>query len=234
MKAWEWDWLFNADFNKAKKSLEWKFFLKEIDEDFRLMMLSPRYADVKQIHTMFDMLLNNWNNLYRNIPTTISGFDLNRMSANFEKTQGHKSIEERLDFVSGFMMPLLKMRYNDGLSIKEFVFDHLHLSPVGIEPLHISNGFLLLKNVNANNTLAFRYSYNGLIDEQNRPYLTTEKVWEYEYSISNSFLNMKQNLHQKFGGQSPVYLIESDIELPLWHSIRPVAKSKLARYIGSC
>jgi hypothetical protein len=233
MKFWEWDWLYSSDFDQVKKSLQWKSFLKEIDEDFRLMMLSPRYADVKQIHRMFDVLLRNWNNLYQNIPETMTGFDFHKMRLNSEKTQGHLSIEERLDFLREFMMPLLKLRYNDGLCIKEFIFDHLHLSHVGIEPLLISKGFLLLKNGNTHATLAFRYYYNGLIDEHNRLYLTTEKVCEYEYSISNSFLNMKRNLQEKFRDWGPVYLIESDIELPLWHSIRPVAKSKLAKYISS-
>jgi hypothetical protein len=226
-----WIDFFGPDFDRERYGYQWKAFLKDVHQNYRILKLSPAYAHIKERETGFGVFLRSWSAYRSNFPKDIIGMDLSESSLTLRETAMDAYSEARVEWFREEIVPVLIQTSSLGQEVKSFIYSQLNLSPIGLEAVERNYGFLLLKNAGEPHTEAYKFYISTLMDTPNRKKVHLEKTAEFSYSLSCNFNNMKTALVSKSSQIQSTYLIESEMCLPIHESIRPLAKKKLVNFL---
>ena len=134
-----------------------------------------------------------------------------------------------------YAIPVLKTTLNEGKELYELVEEHCVLEPIGICPLYVNDGYMLMHQSTKNTTQVYQYqitvfehaqeSYRGI----HTHYLETHKK-----SVGQTFEHLKMQLIRKYKElpNPSTYLIDIRIDIPFHETAMPVAKRMLVKYLN--
>jgi hypothetical protein len=211
-------------------------YLQEVSSQFEEQKLYPALSDLIFHYRNLIRLRESKNMLFESFPERMVKPDLEQFKITYEKMVGDDEIMHEIEQIINYSIPKIEYQLSDGKKIYDFVEEHLHISPVGILPLHPSEGYLMLKNAGENETRVYEYQIT-IFDNPNERLrgIHVNYISSYGKSLINTAEAIKSDIirqHKKMPNPA-TYVIETDIKLPFMETFLPIAKRILVKYVAS-
>jgi hypothetical protein len=209
-------------------------YLQETNKYFNENKLYPRLADLVFHYNNIVAFRENKKYLQEHFPRKLTGMQIEKLQVLYEQMIQDDDLMKELEEIINYSANEMKTTLSNGAEIYEFVEDKLLITPVGIVPLDIQEGYFFLSAGSSAETRVYSYrlSFFEKHDERYRSIKTTY-VDQMRRSISNTYENIKYDLiKSKTGLPNPaVYSIETELNFPVDETLLPVAKRSLVKYI---
>lgn len=235
MKTLNDNWITEKHIDFEYKKYALLAYFQEVNQDFNACKLYPILSDLITHYKNTIAFQENKNRIVNTFPKRISGIDLEQLQLQYDQLLNDDELIREIETIINFSLPKFKYYLEEGKKIYDFIEEHLIIIPVGIIPLHIEEGYLLLKNITENNIKAYQYTIRLFnTSQENYRAIYTDFVDEYRCNYSNTFENIKLHLikNHKDLPNPATYAIDTDLAIPLQETYLPIAKRILVRYIS--
>ncbi|RAJ05098.1 hypothetical protein LX64_02252 [Chitinophaga skermanii] len=210
-------------------------YLQEINRQFNQSKLYPPLGDIIFHYNNLVAFKENKHLLEQHFPKQLTGFNLEQLQLIYEQIAADDELMEELAAIIEYGLNEMKQTITDGTKIYEFVEGKLEVAPVGIVPLQMNEGYLLLRDSGQKQTLVYQYRIT-IFERHDEKYrgIHTDFMDAYKLSVGNTYESIKSELIKKHRDALPnpaVYKIETDLALPITETLLPIAKRSLVKYI---
>lgn len=236
MKELNKDWLTDGliDF-EYKKYLLLAYF-KEVKQNFNENKLFPFLSDLVFHYQNLQTLKEHKKLIYDNFPKVITKADFEKLKISYEKIIKDDSVMQEIEDILSFSIPHFKNLLEEGRDIYEFVEKNVEIMPIGISPLYANEGYLLINQNHVREMDVYRYQIT-VFENANEKYrgVHTHFIEKEQKGIGRTFEQMKLDLIKRYKEMPnpATYLILAQIKFPYQHTLLPIAKRLLVKYINN-
>lgn len=221
------------DFEQKKYTL--LAYLQEINRFFNQHMLYPQLSDVIFHFNNLRAFKENKEFLQQSFPKQLTAVNLEKLQLLYQRIVEDDELMEELENILRFALQTLDHTIKEGTALYDLVEDALHISPVGLLPLDIREGYLLLCDGRYRDTLVYTYRLS-IFERHDEKYrgIHTHFIEAFDKNIGNSSEHIKTVLIRRYR-QLPnpaVYRVETDLAFPVNETLLPVAKRTLVKYLS--
>lgn len=211
-------------------------YLQEINKYFNENKLYPQLSDLIFHYNNIFAFRENKKYLQEHFPKKLTGIQIEKLQVLYEQMIADDDLMQELEEIIIYSADEMKTTISNGTEIYEFVEENLTITPIGIIPLDIQEGYFFLSAGNTRSTHVFQYrlSFFEKHDEKFRS-IKTSYVEMMHRSLANTYENLKTELlKNKNDFSTPaVYSIETGLSFPVEETLLPVAKRSLVKFISS-
>jgi hypothetical protein len=233
MKTLSQTWFADGTIDFELKKYTLLAYLQEINRCFNENKLYPQLADVVFHYNNLIAFRENKRYLQEQFPKKFTGVQLEKLQLLYEQMIEDDELMQELESIIGYSAKKMKQVITDGAEIYDFVEYHLTITPVGLIPLDIQEGYFLLSQGRLE-TRVYQYRLS-IFEKHNEKYrsIKTEYVDLWQHNLVNSYQNIKAQLirNRSMLPNPAVYAIETSLCYPVEETLLPVAKRSLVRYI---
>ncbi|MFZ1329591.1 MAG: hypothetical protein WAW27_11220 [Chitinophagaceae bacterium] len=210
-------------------------YLQEVNKYFTENKLYPQLADIIFHYNNIVALRENKKYLQEHFPKKLTGIQLEKLQILYEQMIEDDELMAELEEIIHYSAGKMKSIIYNGTEIYEFVEEKISITPVGLIPLNIQEGYFFLSSGNLKNTKVYQYrlSFFEKHDEKYRSIKTTF-IDNWQRSISSTYEHIKSELI-KLRKELPnpaVYSIETELSFPVDETLLPIAKRSLVKLIS--
>jgi len=210
-------------------------YLKKVRESFGRVELYPHLSDLVFHYRNLKSLRENKSLILDSFPKELSLDNLKMLELNYRKIVGDDAVMQEIESILEFALPQVKDSVQEGSSIYDFVESNCELSPVGVVPLYIQEGYLFLTQPPQNETNVYRYQttvYQNSAEMMRG--LETRWVLTTNYTFSNTYEHMKLELIRQFSDlpNPAAFLVLAKKRFPYTQTLVPVAKRLLVKHLS--
>jgi hypothetical protein len=211
-------------------------YLQEVGKYFNENKLYPLLADIIFHYNNLVAFRENKKFLQEHFPKKLTGIQMQKLQVLYEQMIQDDELMQELEDIINYSATTIKNTIHSGTELYEFVEDKLTISPVGIIPLDINEGYFFLSSGNTKNTRVYQYrlSFFEKHDEKYRS-IKTSYIDLKQRSIASTYENIKSELirsHSELPNPA-VYSIEVNLSFPVDETLLPVAKRSLVKFISA-
>jgi hypothetical protein len=210
-------------------------YLQQISRYFNENKLYPQLSDLIFHYNNIVAFRENKKYLQEQFPKKLTGIQIEKLQLLYEQMIQDSELMQELEDIINYSADEMKSTISNGTEIYEFVEENLTISPIGLVPLDIQEGYFFLSvgNTKATRVYQYRLSIFEKHDEKYRS-IKTSYVEMLQRSMVNTYENIKYDLIKKHSElpNPAVYSIESGLSLPVEETLLPVAKRSLVKYIS--
>lgn len=211
-------------------------YLQEVNKYFNENKLYPQLADVIFHYNNIVAFRENKKFLQEHFPKKLSGVQMQKLQVLYEQMIEDDELMQELEDIINYSATTIKSTIHNGTEIYEFVEDKLTISPVGLIPLDINEGYFFLSSGNTKTTRVYQYrlSFFEKHDEKYRS-IKTSYIDAMQRSIASTYEHIKSDLiRSRTDIPNPaVYSIEVNLSFPVDETLLPIAKRSLVKFISS-
>lgn len=211
-------------------------YLQQINHYFNENKLYPQLADLIFHFNNINAFKQNKKYLQEHFPKRLTGIQLEKLQLLYEQMIEDDELMQELEEIINYSAGEMKTTISSGAEIYEFVEEKLTITPVGLVPLDIQEGYFFLSAGNEKETRVYHYrlSFFEKHDEKYRS-IKTSYVDQWRRSISNTYETIKHSLLKNHTDlpNPAVYSIETSLSFPVDETLLPIAKRSLVKYISS-
>lgn len=211
-------------------------YLKEVNQYFNQNMLYPQLADIIFHYNNIVSFRENKKFLQEHFPKQLTDVNMQRLQLAYEKMIEDDEIMQELEGIISYSVNEMKNTIKTGAEIYEFVETRLNIEPVGLVPLDVNEGYLMLRDSRYHNMLVYQYrlTFFEKHDEKYRG-IRTDYIQQWRCTVSNSPENIKSELirNRKDLPNPAVYHIETELSYPLEETLLPIAIRSFVKYISA-
>jgi len=227
------DWLTEGIFDFEYKKYVLMAYLQHIDSQFSVNRLYPHLPELK-MH--FDTCVNfqaNKEALKTFFPRTLTGIDKNTLNLVYEDTYQDDAYLSEISYILDFAIPNFSKMLNEGADRFSEVKENVKISPVGIVPLRIEEGYLFFVHTFEKMVTIFQYQL-ALYNQMKERYLKTIFVDSVKLGIGNTVAQIKIDLTKKNRSlpNPATYVVESRYEYPLHETLLPVVERLMVKQMN--
>lgn len=209
-------------------------YLQEIDKHFSQQMLYPQLADIIFHYNNIIAFRENKKLMQEQFPKRLSGVQMEKISLLYEQLIADDELMLELESIIAFSEAKMKKAIAEGSEIYEFVENQVNIEPIGLMPLDVNEGYFMLHNGTASDTLVYYYRLNR-IEKHSEKYksIQTRYIDSWERGLTSTFEQIKSELirtHTELPNPA-VYAAETSYRFPLQETLLPVAKRSLVKFI---
>ncbi|MFZ1857624.1 MAG: hypothetical protein WAU29_09680 [Chitinophagaceae bacterium] len=210
-------------------------YLQEVNKYFTENKLYPQLADIIFHYNNIVAFRENKKYLQEHFPKKLTGIQLEKLQILYEQMIEDDELMAELEEIIHYSAGKMKSIIYNGTEIYEFVEEKISITPVGLIPLNIQEGYFFLSSGNLKNTKVYQYrlSFFEKHDEKYRSIKTTF-IDNWQRSISSTYEHIKSELI-KLRKELPnpaVYSIETELSFPVDETLLPIAKRSLVKLIS--
>lgn len=209
-------------------------YLQEINSYFTQNMLYPQLGDVIFHYNNLRAFKDNKQYLQQHFPKRLTAINLEKLQILYEQMIEDDELMAELENIIQYALQKMDRTIREGTEIYEFVEDKLNIEPVGLIPLDVQEGYMLLSDGRFSDTLVYQYRLTIFerADEKYRG-IHTQYISTYSRSFAQTNVRIKADLlkHRKELPNPAVYTIETTLKFPLEETLLPIAKRSLVKYI---
>ena len=200
-------------------------YLQRVDSHYRENKLYPDLDELRMRTAQLRQLANRADELCARMPREMVGLDLVRgeiLRQPVAEPGAWDLVRRSLDRA----LPPLNAAMERGSELREALHGRIRFEPVGVVPLGVREGWLLLRERN----MALVYSYvlpivRELVPGEHHRRVSTKYYSTWCVSLSNTYEHIKAELVRKGPMPNPAtFVFESDISLPRIETFLPLAK----------
>jgi hypothetical protein len=211
-------------------------YLQEINKHFTENKLYPQLGDVVFHYNNLVAFRENKKFLQEHFPKQLTGIQMQKLQVLYEQMIEDTELMQELEDIINYSAITIKKTLQTGVSIYEFVEDKMNITPIGLIPLDIKEGYFFLSSGNTKNTRVYHYRLS-IFEKHDEKYrsIKTAYVDMWHLGIATTYENIKSDLikYHKALPNPAVYSIEIDLSFPVDETLLPVAKRSLVKYITS-
>lgn len=222
----------NIDFESKKYTL--LAYLQKVNACFDVKKLYPELADVI-FHYNNLMTFKQTKRLMQNrFPRRLTGVQLQKLELIYEEMIADDELMSEIEEITYYATQRMKSTISGGTDLYEFVEHNMTITPVGILPMEIDEGYFFLCDGYRRSIRVYQYRLS-IFTHSNDKYrsLRSQYLSDWERNLTNSYESIKADLmrHNREMGTPAVYTIETQLTYPVEETLLPVAKRSLVRYI---
>ncbi|MBS1920833.1 MAG: hypothetical protein JST17_11320 [Bacteroidetes bacterium] len=211
-------------------------YLQEVNRYFNENKLYPQLADIVFHYNNIVAFRENKKFLQEHFPKKLTGVQLEKLQFLYEQMIEDNELMQELEDIINYSASEIKNTIRNGAEIYEFVEEKINITPVGIIPLDIKEGYFFLSEGKSKNTMVYHYrlSFFEKHDEKFRS-IKTFFIDKWQRSISTTYEHIKSELIRKRNElpNPAVYSIETSLSFPIDETLLPIAKRSLVKYISA-
>jgi len=209
-------------------------YLREIDKYFHESKLYPQLSDLIFHYNNLVAFRENKKYLEEHFPKKLSGIQLEKLQVLYEQIIDDNELMLELEEIINYSAAEMKTTISSGAEIYEFVEENLTITPIGLVPLDVNEGYFFLSSGNTKNTRIYHYRLS-IFEKHNENFrsIKTAYMEMMQRSMVNTYENLKSELiktHVDLPNPA-VYSIETELSFPVEETILPIAKRSLVKYI---
>ncbi len=210
-------------------------YLQHVNAYFNENKLYPQLADIIFHYNNIVAFRENRKFLEEHFPKQLTEINIQKLQIVYERMIEDNDMMKELEDIINYSAQKIKTTIKNGTEIYEFVEAKLNIEPVGLVPLDINEGYLLLCDGRFNTTVAYEYHLT-IYEKHDEKYrgIRTDFIHRWIRSVSNSPESIKAELIRS-RRQLPnpaVYNIETALAYPLEETLLPIAKRSFVKYIA--
>lgn len=210
-------------------------YLQQINTYFNENKLYPQLSDLIFHYNNIVAFRENKKYLEEHFPKKLSGIQIEKLQVLYEQMIADDDLMQELEAIINYSAGEMKTTISNGTEIYEFVEDNLTITPIGIIPIDIQEGYFFLSSGNTRSTHVYQYrlSFFEKHDEKFRSIKTSYVEMMYR-SMVNTYESLKSELI-KNRSELPnpaVYSIETGLSFPVEETLLPIAKRSFVKYIS--
>ena len=211
-------------------------YLQEINQHFTESKLYPQLADLIFHYNNLVAFRENKKHLQEHFPKKLTGIQIEKLQTLYEQMIADDDLMQELEEIIHYSAGEMKTTISNGAEIYEFVEENITISPVGLVPLDIQEGYFLLSAGNTKDTRVYQYRLS-IFEKHDEKYrsMKTACIDVLQRSMVNTYENIKYSLI-KSRTELPnpaVYSIETALNFPVEETLLPVAKRSLVKFISA-
>lgn len=235
MKQLDLDWITSGLMDTEYKQWILLAYLQHVNKEFGNTRLFPYLSDLITHYQNLLSIKKNKEAVSEQFPKSLTNVDLKHFKLHYEKLDTDADYIEVIEEVLAYAIPRLQEHIEDGKSIYDYVEDHMDIYPVGVVPLNLENGYLFLRSGRQKDTQVYEYEITIFENvSENYRGIKTSYLTSYTKNFSNTYQSLKVDLiktHKKYAHPA-TYVVECDMEFPLYETFLPIAKRSLVRFIA--
>lgn len=210
-------------------------YLQQINKYFNENKLYPQLSDLIFHYNNIVAFRENKKYLQEHFPKKLTGIQIEKLQVLYEQMIADDELMQELEEIINYSAGEMKTTISNGTEIYEFVEENLTITPIGIIPIDIQEGYFFLSAGNSKSTHVYQYrlSIFEKHDEKFRS-MKTNYVELMQRSIVYTYENLKTELiRNRTDIPNPaVYSIETDLTFPIEETLLPIAKRSLVKYMS--
>ncbi|MGI8951647.1 MAG: hypothetical protein ACR2FN_08685 [Chitinophagaceae bacterium] len=210
-------------------------YLQEVNNYFNEYKLYPQLSDVIFHYNNLLAFKKNKHYLQEQFPKRFTGIQLQKLQILYEQIIEDDEMMQELEDIIQYAQQTIQATISTGTEIYEFVEEKMTITPIGIIPLELNEGYFFLCGASSKNTRVYQYRLS-IFEKHDEKYrsIKTEFIDSRSRSMANSYENIKSELirNRAVLPNPAVYLIEVDLTYPIEETLLPVAKRSLVRYLS--
>lgn len=234
MKRLSTNWLTEGWMDFEYKKYLLLAYLQKVEKRFSDKKLFPDLSDLIEHYRFLKNVQKSKESFSEKMPVHLKKVDWKNWQLTYEKMTEDEDWMKELEAILEFALPNLHHKLELGKELYDYVEDKLTIVPVGVIPLNVDFGYLLLMTTKGRTIRVYDYEIT-LFEHATEKYrsIRTNYVTSYYTSLVNTFENIKLELvRQKKEKVNPaVYALECTVSLPYPETLLPVAKRSLVRYL---
>ena len=209
-------------------------YLQQINKYFNENKLYPQLADLIFHYNNLIAFRENKKHLQEHFPKKLTGVQIEKLQTLYEQMIEDDQLMQELEEIINYSTDEMKTTISNGAEIYEFVEEKMMISPIGLIPLDVKEGYFFLSAGNTKDIRVYHYrlSFFEKHDEKYRT-IKTSYVDIWQRSMAQTYENIKYELiknHVRIANPA-VYSIETDLSFPIEETLLPIAKRRLVKYI---
>lgn len=231
------DWLTEGLIDFEYKKYLLLAYLQQVEHEFEEKKLYPTFAELIAHQKRLEVFQQQKQLLMNSFPKEISRIDFEQWQVQYKALHEDTEVLKELEEIAHFAHAAIREKMSIGKELYEEVEAKVAIYPVGILPLHIEEGYLLIADYIGKLVSVYAYQitlYEGA-GERYRA-IHTHLVHEYALSITHTYEQIKWELiKQQPALPAPAtYVLEFKQSYPLDETMLPIAKRLLVRHVTMC
>jgi hypothetical protein len=210
-------------------------YLQQTNKYFNENKLYPQLSDLIFHYNNIVAFRENKKYLQEHFPKKLTGIQIEKLQVLYEQMIADDELMKELEAIINYSADEMKTTISNGTEIYEFVEEKLTITPVGIIPLDIQEGYFFLSSGNTRSTHVYQYrlSFFEKHDEKFRSMRTSYVEMRYR-SVVNTYESLKSELIRSRNElpNPAVYSIETELSFPVEETLLPIAKRSLVKFIS--
>ncbi len=220
------DWVYSPSIDLELKQYTLLGYLQRVKSRFAERKLYPHLEHVQSHVAELLHLQRSKERLANRLGGPLIGFDPATGSPIHERPVEDELLKV-IDEVIEFAVPGLRKVQDEGLDLRQELTQHVVFIPVGLQPLHVSEGWLLLRT--GKEARVYSYSMPILLEPKEdlrHRNLLTRYVTTFTLGIGRTYEHIKADLIRRHPSlpNPATFAVETDLELPRIETFMPLAK----------
>src|SRR5215203_6350682 len=209
-------------------------YLKQINQYFDVNKLYPQLSDLIFHYNNIVAFRENKKYLQEHFPKKLTGIQIEKLQVLYEQMIEDNDLMQQLEDIINFSADEMKTTISNGAEIYEFVEGNLTITPIGLLPLDIQEGYFFLSTGKSKSTRVYEYRLS-IFEKHNENFrsIKTAYVEMMQRSMANTYENIKYGLIKSRNHlpNPAVYSIETELSFPVEETLLPIAKRSLVKFI---
>lgn len=211
-------------------------YVQTVSRKFEKVELYPSLAELVSHYQNLISLKRNKDLLYDNFPKELDSVSLEKLKLVYKKLSEEDDLINEVEEIMHFAEPLFKNTLEEGKQIYEYVESKCEVSPVGLVPLYSDEGYLFINRPFEKQLPVYKYQVK-IIERPNEKLrgVHISLLDRVTKSVGNTYEAIKKRLIKQFKDfpNPATFLIHSEVNAPYTHTLEPIAKRLLVRYISN-
>jgi hypothetical protein len=228
------DWLTEGILDFEYKKYVLMAYLQHIEAQFTANKLYPHLPELKFHFDACVGIRANQEAIKSALPRRVTGVDLKSWKFVYEETYQADLYLNEIDQILDFAIPGLSKVLEEGKDRFSEVGENIRISPVGVMPLRVEEGYLFFCHTLESMITIFQYEV-ALYNEMKERCLKTIFVDSVRIGLGNSLAQIKVDLvkRNKSLPNPATYMVESRYAYPLQETLLPVAKKLMLKHLNA-
>ncbi len=212
--------------------------IKDAGESLRKNRLYPDFAELINLYSSLNEIINKKSLLNDRLPGKFTGFDLQNKKAIYEREKlSDENIKTVFEFIN-WAMPQIKEIIDEGKAIFEFIDKNMRVSEIGIFPIYKKEGYFFIPDLEEKTLLIYRYEMT-IVPAENEQFhtLKTNLIDALQSGEAEVIKpeNIKLDMIKRFPElpNPAAYNFDIEFEFPFVETVLPIAKRKLVRELAA-
>ncbi|UTW62356.1 hypothetical protein KFE98_20520 [bacterium SCSIO 12741] len=227
MKRLPADWLTSKWVDFEYKQYQLLAYLQQVEKAFDGNQLYPPLEDLKQHHGQLQNLIEAQKLIQQGFSADLTGIDLQKQELNFHISEQETTTLKEFNQITEYALPKLQHALDNGNERLAEVKNDLQMEPIGLQPLYLREGYLLLQPGNHSDVHIYRYRVRP-VELKGEPFhnLQTWFLRSEVRSLSKSLRQIKLDLIKQFKNlpNPATWFFQHKQDLPLTQTLLPVSR----------
>lgn len=230
------DWLTEGIIDFEYKKYIVLAYLKHIGKKFGNVHLYPSLSDLIAHRENLLKYNEKKSSFWNQFPKKINHEAAKRLKLDFESEMTDDKVLQELEAIIAFTMPRFTKMIDEGKEIYEFVEEQMAFEPVGIIPMYVDEGYLLI-NYDSQREVSI-YQYKSSVFESAKERfrgINLQFIANDFIDFSRSFERVKLELAREHTDlpNPATFSLVTKMAFPEQPTILPVAKRMLMRHLSA-